>query len=110
MYKIGLISDIRQAFLNVEICKEPQDFLRFIWFNEEDDADLIIYRFLRVMFGVKSSPFLLNGTIECHLKKYLNIYEKLIEKFLRDLYVDDYTTGVNSVEEGVEFYKFATPV
>ena len=106
MYKIGLISDIKQAFLNVGVSGEHRDFLRFLW-REGDDETLIVYRFLRVVFGINSSPFLLNGTILHHMKNYLMNWKELVEKFLRDLYVDDSTVGVSSVEEGVEFYEFS---
>ena len=34
MYKIGLISDIRQAFLQVGIDKQHRDYLRFLWFDD----------------------------------------------------------------------------
>ena len=59
---ITILADIKQAFLNVEISKEHRDFLRFLWYenvNSESDAKLIVYRFLRVVFGVTCSPFLL---------------------------------------------------
>ena len=63
---IAILADIKQAFLNVEISKEHRDFLRFLWYenvSSESDAKSIVCRFLRVVFGVTSSPFLLNGTI-----------------------------------------------
>ena len=107
LYKIGLISDIQQAFLNIGICDEHKDYLRFLWCSKDDDETLIIYRFLRVVFGINSSPFLLNGTIIHHLKKYLHSSKELSETFLRDLYVDDSTTGVNTVQEGVKFFELA---
>ena len=87
---IAILADIKQAFLNVEISKEHRDFLRFLWYenvNSESDAKLIVYRFLRVVFGVTSSPFLLNGTIRHHLSKYLSCDQQFVKKLLKDLYV-----------------------
>ena len=68
---IVILADVKQAFLNVEISKEHRDSLRFLWYDDvtsENKAKLIIYRFLRVVFEITSSLFLLNGTIRHHLK------------------------------------------
>ena len=105
MFKIGLISDIRQAFLNVGICNEHKDLLRFLWYHDKNNM-LIIYRFLRVVFGIASSPFLLNTTIIKHMENYSDTFKEFTKKFLRDLYVDDSTVGVNTVSEGIQFYNF----
>ena len=104
--KFGLISDIKQAFLNIEINQQHREFLRFLWYDDVEklDAKIIIIRFLRVVFGVTSSP---NGTIRHHCRNYSEAEQALLERFLEDLYVDDSTTGVESVEEGVKFYEFS---
>jgi len=67
-----------------------------------DSRELIVYKFLRVVFGLTSSPFLLNWTVRQHLKRFENKYPCIINKLKEDLYVDDTTTGCNSVEEGIE--------
>ena len=107
---ILILADSKQAFLNVEISKEHRDFLRFLWYenvNSESDAKLIVYRFLRVVFGVTSSPFLLNGTIRHHLFKYLSCHQQFVKRLLEDLYVDDVTSGTKTIEQGKEFYEKA---
>ena len=105
--RIGIIADIKQAFLNFEIAEEHKDFLRFLWHNvnSEDDTE-IIYRFLRVVFGVNSSPFLPNGTVRHHLSKYLPEERDFVENFLRDIYVDDSTSGTQKL---VSFSVFRCP-
>ena len=109
MYPIGLTSDIKQAFLNVGVTEEHRDFMRFLWFEDvfADDPIVVIYRFTRVLFGLICSPFLLNGTIEVHVTRPLIYDPEFIKKFLESLYVDDSNKGVNSKEEGIEFYKKA---
>ena len=72
--------------------RKNKDFLCFLWYenvNSGIDAKLIVYKFLRVVFEVTSSPFLLNGTIRHHLSKYLSCEEQFVEKLLEDLYVDN---------------------
>ena len=99
---IGILADIKQAFLNVEIFAEHQKFLRFLWVDTNDPSleRTIVFQFLRVVFGITSSPFLLNGTIRHQFLKYEPAYPKFVEKFLEDLYVDDATSEPNIVTEG----------
>ena len=75
--------------------------------NSESDANLIVYRFLRVVFGVTSSPFFLNGTIMHHLFKYLSCHHQFVKRLLEDLYVHDVTSGTKTIEQGKEFYEKA---
>ena len=85
--------------------------LRFLWFKniDSDDPVIVLLRFTRVVFGLTSSPFLLSGTVAAHLSKFidLGLDVALLLKLLNDLYVDDSTTSVNSVDEGYEFYSKA---
>ena len=67
--KIGVLADIKQAFLNVGIATQHRDYLRFLWYDLEDEQVVIYSWFLRVVFGITSSPFLLNGTVRHHLSK-----------------------------------------
>ena len=108
--KFVLIADIRQAFLNIEICEENRDLLRFLFFDKYDDSKFSVYRFKRGCFGVTSLPFIMCATIRYHMNclKLKNPENSLlVEQFLRDLYMDDVVTTVNSFQDGVVFYNFA---
>ena len=105
-----LIADIRQAFLNIAIRKEDRDLLRFLFFDKHDNSKILTYRFKRGCFGVTSLPFMMCATIQYHmncLKREQPDLVKLIEQFLRDLYMDDVGTAVDDYVKGVEFYDFA---
>ncbi|GFV16454.1 uncharacterized protein TNCV_1526001 [Trichonephila clavipes] len=52
----------------------------------------------RVLFGVKSSPFLLAATIKHHLKKYVDIFPDTFNYLNQSLYVDDFLCGNVSVQ------------
>jgi len=65
-------------------------------------------RFTRAVFGVSSSPFLLNATISHHLNKYRDRYPGLVETLLNSIYVDDVTCGVNTEEEAYQLYAVST--
>ena len=50
--KIGLVSDIKQAFLNIAIAAEHRDLLRFLWYENcnADDPEVIILQFTQLVF------------------------------------------------------------
>ena len=107
--KIAIVADIKQAFTNIGIHKEDQDYLRFLWFeNESPNSKIVVSRHLRVFFGLTCSPFLLNGTIRQHLSQYISSHKEFVSKFIDDLYVDDMTSGCASNNEGKEFFLTAS--
>ena len=56
------------------------------------------------MFGVSSSPFLLNATIRFHLEKYLETSEGLVQHLLCSTYVDDIISGGPAEDEAFNLY------
>lgn len=106
--KMVLISNTKQAFLQIQIGTEHLDFLRFLWYNDiRTGLPPLILRFTRFVFGLRSSPFTLNATLKSHISQYLG-QEKLrwiIEQFLQDLYVDNSTTSSNDVNGAFIFIK-----
>ena len=61
-------------------------------------------------FWYNQQPFLLNGTIRHHFLKHERAYPKFVETFLEDLYVDDATSGANTITEGKEFHDLAKSI
>ena len=107
-YKYAITSDIKAAFLNIRIAKEDRNYFRFLWVDDvtKSHPEIVIKRFTSVLFGVNSSPFLLNATIATHMKQYLDINETFVIKFSRDLYMDDSITGTQDISEAFDFYIF----
>ena len=56
---IAITANIKQAFL-----KKIDNIF-------DVDPSILVYRFTRVIFGLNSSPFLLNGTLKVHFSKLL---------------------------------------
>ncbi|XP_042905137.1 uncharacterized protein [Parasteatoda tepidariorum] len=67
LYEIGVISDIRRAFLQISLNERDRNYLRFLLIDEQNE--LKTYRHRRVVFGLTSSPFLLMAVIHHHLSK-----------------------------------------
>ena len=53
MYKIVLLADIKQAFLQIEVDPEDRDALRFLWVKnpKELNSPILEYRFTGAIFG-----------------------------------------------------------
>ena len=106
-YKVVLIGDIQQAFLNIEVAKEDRDAIRFLWYSNICTRDRIIdvYLFCRVIFGAGPSPFLLNGILRHHIEKYEKEDPEFVRKLVESFYVDDLATGSHSKCDAFHLYK-----
>lgn len=106
VHRIAITADIEKAFLMISVMSKDREFLRFLWVDDpfKDDPSIVVYRFTRVMFGVSSSPFLLNATVRHHLELHAEAHSDLVLKVLRSIYVDDVVTGSQSEEQAYQLY------
>ncbi|UYV70147.1 hypothetical protein LAZ67_7001968, partial [Cordylochernes scorpioides] len=77
---IGLISDIRKAFLQIEVKEEDRDYLRFLWWK--NNHQIQVFRHKRVVFGVTCSPYLLGAVTLHHLKGVSSEFGALPQKLM----------------------------
>ncbi|XP_055928545.1 uncharacterized protein LOC129959681 [Argiope bruennichi] len=109
----GVIADIKQSFLQLSVRPEDRDFLRFLWWDSKDSSKLEFFRHCRVVFGVASSPFLLNASIRHHLDSAEFQNESLqptVQKLKRGFYVDNLTVSVENEEELLRFKEQAMQI
>lgn len=103
--KFGVTADIKQAFLQMSIRPEDRDVLRFLW-RDVESKKLRVLRHCRVVFGVSSSPFLLNATLAHHLDQELKRskeHEGTVEMLKESFYVDDCVTSFQTEEDLIQF-------
>ena len=95
LYPVAFVCDVQKAFLQINIKKEDRDMLRFLWVDDpfKDDTEIVTYRFCRVLFGLTSSPFLLNGTLREHFKKYIDTNPQIVNSLMKSLFGDDFAGG-----------------
>ena len=104
---IGVTADIEKAFLRIGIKSSDRDALRFLWFDDPNEChpELTVYRFERLVFGLRPSPAILGFTISHHLDQYLQSDSKLVSLLKESFYVDDFVTGEESVKQSFHIYK-----
>ena len=108
MTKIGIIADTEKAFLQIALQPKERDVTRFLWLKDikqpASPKNLVTYRFIRIPFGIISSPFLLGATIKYHLTPKDNQPgHNLSDNF----YVDNLITGEDNMEEALQMYSKA---
>ncbi|KAH7724126.1 Pao retrotransposon peptidase family protein-like protein [Aphelenchoides avenae] len=103
---IIIVSDIGKAFLQISVKESHRDCLRWFWFKDPfappTDDNLIEYRFNRVPFGLKSSPYLLAGVIKMHLE---SVGTPLALEMLNNCYVDNVLLMADTVKEALDKYR-----
>ena len=106
VFRVALVEDLEKAFLNVSVLLDDRNVLRFLWLSDvhSDSTEIVVKKFTRLVFGVSPSPFLLNGTLEHHVKKYQDADPEFVQRFLSGLYVDDLSSGDESVDKSFQLY------
>ena len=101
--KFAFSADISKAFLRIGLQEMDSDFTRFLWLKDPLDpkSKIITYRFSSVLFGATSSPFLLQATLDFHLRKSTSQYKTLIRE---NFYVDNLVGTMNSEDSLLEYY------
>ena len=104
-WKVALSADVTKAFLQIGVCREDQDVHRFLWSDENVVRKM---RFVRVPFGNKSSPFLLNATVKHHLSKFSP--SRVVDELCENMYVDDWLSGCDDHSEACDMLNKANVI
>ena len=111
-YPVGLTADIEKAFHQISVNPADRDQLRFPWFKnvKEERPEIVQYTFRRLVFGLTSSPAILNGTIQHHLSHYKEPEPQVSELPANSLYVDDFPGGASDDESAIHVYQRAKAI
>jgi len=106
LHFFGLSTDIKKAFLHVQLHPKDRDYTRFFW-PTDLSSPLCIYCFKVVPFGATSSPFMLHAMLQHHLKQYNSPVSR---DMLSNLYVDNIISGCETEQAAVAFYRQARTI
>jgi len=88
-----IVADIEKAFLQISLRQGDQDATRFLWYENiiDQTPKVVVYRFKRVAFGLKCSPFILAATVEHHLAEAMKCGKmaRVASDIRGNLYVDN---------------------
>ena len=100
---VALTADIEQMFHCFLVREEDRNFLRFLWFRDNDPSkDIIDYRMRVHVFGNSPSPAV---AIYC-LRQSVQEGDPDVKQFVnRDFYVDDGLKSFPTVEAAVDLLK-----
>ena len=100
---IGLTCDIEHMFYNFFLEKSQRDYLRFFWYaDNNEENELVQYRAKVHIFGASSSPSVASFGLQYAAMNATGSNDEKAKKFiLRNFYVDDGVTSVNTVSEGI---------
>ncbi|XP_062619290.1 uncharacterized protein LOC134280860 [Saccostrea cucullata] len=104
--KCAIVADIEQMFYSFFVKEDHRDYLRFLWYkNNDPHAPLIEYRMRAHAFGNSASPAVATyGLRKC--VERTNVYGADVADFVvHNFYVDDGLTSVPSVEAAVSLLK-----
>lgn len=87
----------------VGIKLEDRDMLHFLWLQDPfpDKLEIVEYRFNRLVFSVRPSPFILRETITHYLNLYKQVEPEMFELLSKSLYTDDLLTGGDNDEKAL---------
>ncbi|GBM17523.1 hypothetical protein AVEN_198026-1 [Araneus ventricosus] len=97
-FEIAFSGDIAKAFLMIGISEKDRDYLKFLWFGDNEQGYKTL-RFKRLPFGLCCSPVIFAMTIKYHIKKYKSVNPECSEMLNSSLYVDDLYYGSDTIED-----------
>ena len=97
---IIMLSDIKQAFLQIRLAKE-EDKNRFCFFMKEGEC-LVAYHYKTIMFGFNVSPFILNYVIRHHAETFRE--DEFSQVLKSNFYVDNLLVTHNSEKMLLKVY------
>ena len=98
---IIMLSDIKQAFLQIKLAKE-EDKNRFCFFMKEGER-LVAYRYKTIIFGFNASPFILNYVIRHHAETFRE--DEISQVLKSNFYVDNLLVTHNSEKILLKVYQ-----
>ena len=104
--RVALVGDIAKAFLNIEVNAKDRDCLRFLWLNDisAEKPEIIVLKFNSVVFGVNSSPFILNAVLRHHLSTFQESDPDFVTQMSQSFFVDDLVTGCPNAAEAYSLF------
>ncbi len=106
---IAIMADIQHMFYCFLVKEEHRNFLKFLWYKDNDpQQELVDYRMKVHVFGNSPSPAVATYGLRRAVDLGGNTYDMDVQNFVgRDFYVDDGLTSLPTVDEAIELMRKA---
>ncbi len=101
LHQIALSTDVSRMYRAVLLPADERDLHRFVWRRQPSET-LSDYRMTRVTFGVASSSFAANKSVQQNAIDHVNEFPIAAATVHTSFYVDDGLVGADSLEEAVK--------
>ena len=103
----AITGDIEQMFYSFFVREDHRDYLRFLWYKDNDpDSDLTEYRMCVHVFGNSPSPAVAIYGLSKSVQNSEHIYGKDVTEFvMRNFYVDDGLVSLPTSAEAIDLMK-----
>ncbi|VDI23124.1 Hypothetical predicted protein [Mytilus galloprovincialis] len=107
---VGIMADIQQMFYSFSVIEEHRNYLRFLWYEDNNiEKELIEYRMRVHAFGNSPSPAIATYALQKTAEITLQTYGKDVQDFVcRNSYVDDALTLVCNESEAIDLLNRTT--
>lgn len=99
LFAVAMAADIKQMYMRILMKPEHRKYQRIL-FRFDITEPVKEYEFNRVAFGLKCSPYLAMRTVRQLAHDERENYPRAAEVASHELYMDDLTTSVSTVDEG----------
>jgi len=108
-HPIAIAADIVKFYHQVKVNPLHTDFQRFVW-RENPWDDFTDFRFLRLLFGVRSAPYLAIRALRQLGEDSKDAFPLAYDSICNDFLVDNLLTGASTLEEAMEVKAQVTEV
>ncbi|XP_071100525.1 uncharacterized protein [Haliotis cracherodii] len=106
-HDVAVMGDIQQMFYCFQVREEHRNYLRFLWYKDNDpNRELIEYRMTVHVFGNSPSPAIATYGLRKTVETGKNTFGEDVEQFVKkDFYVDDGLTSTPNADQAVDLVK-----
>lgn len=101
LHPIALTADIKQMYRQILVKEEQRKFQYILW-RSSPDQPVKVYVLNTVTYGMRYAPHSAVMVLQEHARRRMKRYPMAAPVALHDFYMDDLTTGTDTVEEALE--------
>lgn len=108
-HKIAFCADIAKMYRQINIRSVDQKYQKVLW-RENPNEPIIEYKLATVTYGTGAAPFMAVKTVQYHADSEAKNYPEACEILKKDLYMDDVSSGTNTLEKAIRLQREVTDV